>query len=135
MKVMSAVFRRIAFVFFVVFVAFWVGCGGSSSSINTVAGKNIAGFKGDGGEALEAYLNIPSDVAVDSAGNFYIADTGNNRIRKVSGGKISTVVGDGYPGYIGDGGPATSARLNQPVAVAVDSSGNLFIADQSNHAV
>ena len=74
-------------------------------------------------------MNGPIGVAVDSAGNLYIADTGNNRIRKVSNGVITTVAGNGTPGFSGDNGPATSAQLNDPYGVAVDSAGNLYIAD------
>ena len=74
-------------------------------------------------------MNGPRGVAVDSAGNLYIADYGNNRIRKVSNGVITTVAGNGTAGFSGDNGPATSAQLNIPVGVAVDSAGNLYIAD------
>ena len=66
---------------------------------------------------------------MDSAGNLYIADTGNNRIRKVSNGVITTVAGNGTHGFSGDNGPATSAQLDDPDGVAVDSAGNLYIAD------
>jgi len=135
MKVAPAMFRRNGILILSLMVSFWVGCGGSSNTINTVAGKNFAGFQGDGGEATSALLRLPSDVAVDSAGNFFIADTDNNRIRKVTDGIISTVVGDGFSGYTGDGGPATAARLNQPVSIAIDSGGNLYIADLANHAI
>src|ERR1035441_8037305 len=71
-------------------------------------------------------------VAVDSAGNLFIADSTNSRIRKVSGGTITTIAGNGIPSFSGDGGPATSASLNYPKAVAVDSAGNLYIADSTN---
>ena len=74
-------------------------------------------------------MNNPNGVAVDSAGNLYIADTGNNRIRKVSNGVITTVAGNGTQGFSGDNGPATSAQLTIPSGVAVDSAGNLYIAD------
>jgi uncharacterized protein (TIGR03437 family) len=100
--------------------------------ISTVAGNGTQGFSGDGGPATSAELNYSSTVAVDASGNLFIADTYNNRIRKVSAsGIISTVAGDGTPSYVfsGDGGPAIAAALNRPAGVAVDVSGNLFIAD------
>ena len=88
------------------------------------------GYSGDGGQATSASLNTPTGVAVDSSGNVFIADGGNQRVRKVTPtGIISTVAGNGTLGYAGDGGPAASAELNVPVGVAVDNTGNLFIAD------
>jgi sugar lactone lactonase YvrE len=107
----------------------------SGGTITTVAGNGTAGYAGDGGAAVSAELNYPTDVAVDSSGNLYICDYGNDRIRKVSGGKISLIAGNGTRGYLGDGGAATSAELHLPQGVAVDSSGNLFIADTGNHRV
>jgi sugar lactone lactonase YvrE len=105
--------------------------------INTVAGNGTAGHSGDGGKATSAELDLPEGIAVDAAGNIYIADTYNNRIRKVtaSTGDISTVAGNGTEGYSGDGGAATSAELNQPTAVAVDSGGDIYIADLGNNRV
>jgi sugar lactone lactonase YvrE len=107
----------------------------SGGTITTVAGNNIWGYSGDGGPATSASLNFPYGVAVDSAGNVYIADWQNNRIRKVSGGTITTVAGNGFYRYSGDSGPATSASLNQPTGVAVDSFGNLYIADWFNNRI
>ncbi|HXW16835.1 MAG TPA: choice-of-anchor D domain-containing protein [Candidatus Acidoferrales bacterium] len=107
----------------------------STGIINTVAGDGTAGYSGDSGPAISAELYYPSGVAVDSAGNLYIADTYNNRIRKVNtSGTISTVAGNGTAGYSGDGGAATSAELDGPSDVAVDSAGNLYIAD-TNYSV
>ncbi len=83
--------------------------------ITTVAGNGTPGFSGDNGPATSAQLYGPSAVAVDSAGNLYIADTVNNRIRKVSNGVITTVAGNGTAGFSGDNGPATSAQLAFPV--------------------
>ena len=107
----------------------------SGGTITTVAGNGNQGFSGDGGPATRAALNTPQGVAVDSAGNLYIADTDNNRIRKVSGGTITTVAGNGNQGFSGDGGPAASASLNYPVGAAVDSAGNLYIADTDNNRI
>jgi uncharacterized protein (TIGR03437 family) len=101
----------------------------SGGVITTVAGSGTPGFSGDGGPATSAQLNTPSSVAVDSAGNLYIADYKNDRVRKVTGGVITTVAFTGTPGFSGDNGPATSAQLSAPVSVAVDSAGNLYIAD------
>ena len=100
------------------------------------AGTNNGGYSGDGGSAISAELNGPNDVAVDAIGNLFIADQGNNVIRKVSTtGIITTVAGNGILGYSGDGGSADSAELNYPTGVAVDASGNLFIADYNNHRI
>jgi sugar lactone lactonase YvrE len=103
--------------------------------LTLAAGSGTSGFSGDNGPATSAQLNGPTGVAVDSAGNLYIADTGNNRIREVSGGMITTVGGAGTPGFSGDKAQAVSALLNGPTGVAVDSNGNLYIADTANRRV
>jgi uncharacterized protein (TIGR03437 family) len=107
----------------------------SNGVITTVAGNGTPGHSGDSGPATNAQLNGVSGIAVDSAGNLYIADEFNNRVRKVSNGVITTVAGDGTPGFSGDSGPAISAELNGPSAVAVDSAGNLYICDAGNSRV
>ncbi len=107
----------------------------SNGVITTVAGSLTRGFGGDNGPATSAQLDGVAGVAVDSAGNLYIADVNNNRIREVSNGVITTVVGNGTAGFGGDNGPAISAELNHPSGVAVDSAGNLYIADQNNFRV
>jgi trimeric autotransporter adhesin len=108
----------------------------SSGIITTIAGNGAAGSIGDGGKAISAQLHEPFAIAIDSAGNFFIADFLNNRIRKVSSsGIITTVAGNGYSGYGGDGGQATSAQLNYPSGVAVDSAGSIFISDSSNNCI
>src|SRR5262245_17045655 len=104
--------------------------------IQTIAGTGTAGFSGDDGPAADAKLNVPLGVVKDAAGNIYIADMGNNRIRKIDiFGTITTVAGNGTYGYSGDEGPATSAALRAPYAVAVDGAGNLYIADTFNHRI
>ncbi len=103
---------------------------GTNGIITTVAGNGTDGFSGDGGAATNAELCHPEGVAVDAAGNLFIADDITNRIRKVgTNGIITTVAGNGTYGYSGDGGAATNAELYFPYGVAVDASGNLFIAD------
>ena len=104
--------------------------------ITTVAGNGIQGYNGDGGPATEAGLNLPKGVATDSSGNIYIADFGNHCIRKVdTNGIITTVAGNGTQGYNGDGGPAIEASLKLPYDVALDASGNLYIAEYGNHCI
>ena len=102
--------------------------------ITTVAGTGLVGDSGDGGQATSATLKGPQGVCVDTNGNIFIADTANNKIRKVtvSTGVITTVAGNGDPLFVGDNGDATSAALKLPEDVAVDSSGNIFIADTGN---
>ena len=104
-----------------------------------IAGKGGPGYTGDGGPASAATLSAPSGIALDGAGNLYIADTGNNVIRKISvtTGIISTVAGsiNGTAGFTGDGGLATSSQLNSPQGITVDSAGNLFIADTANQRI
>ncbi|HLJ13606.1 MAG TPA: hypothetical protein VKV15_03855 [Bryobacteraceae bacterium] len=105
--------------------------------ISTVAGNGTIGYFGDGGPAINAGLKLPTDMAIDGAGNIYIADYGNNVVRKVdTTGKISTFAGNGTADYAGvadpapgDGGPATSAEIPFPTSVAVDKAGNVFIAN------
>ena len=108
----------------------------SGGVLTTVAGTGGAGFGGDGGAATAALLWQPRGVAVDAAGNLYIADRWNRRIRRVTpGGIISTVAGAGTMGFTGDGGSAVTAELGEPAAVAVDAAGTIYIADQSNQRI
>ncbi len=105
-------------------------------TLATVAGNGDPGFGGDGGPAREARLSYPTGLAMDSAGNLYIADEQNNRIRKVSpDGMIQTVAGNGEGKFAGDGGPAPAASLGLPDGVAVDAAGNLYIADTASHRI
>ena len=110
--------------------------------ITTVAGSggygpgNSGGYSGDNGPATSAELSSPTSLVVDTAGNLYIADGGNSVIRKVStGGTITTIAGTGVTGYSGDGGPAVNAKLCAPTGVALDSAGNLYIADWCNSRI
>ena len=109
----------------------------ASGIITTYAGNGTTGFSGDGGMAVSASLQYPLGLAADSAGNLYLADAGNGVIRKVTpGGLITTVAGvGGQAGFSGDGGAATSALLNIPSGVGVDTSGNLYIGDSGNNRV
>ena len=107
-----------------------------SGTIRTLAGAGSATYAGDGGPAASASLATPSGVAVDAAGDLFIADTADNVVREVSpAGVITTVAGTGAAGYSGDGGLATTAMLDGPSAVAVDAAGDLFIADAGNNRV
>jgi uncharacterized protein (TIGR03437 family) len=121
--------------------AFIGGIVWAAGDINTFAGNNAAGagYQGDGGVATGALLNNPAAVLLDSQGNLYISDSGNSAIRKVAAatGIITTVAGNGsgLPGYSGDGEPALQAQLNNPSGIALDSSGNLYIADKGNSVI
>jgi hypothetical protein len=109
---------------------------GREGVISRIAGTVTPGFSGDGGPATDARLHLPYGLAVDAAGNVYISDAENNRIRKIDpDGIITTVAGTGARGFSGDGGPATAARLNTPAGLAVDAAGNIYIADQRNNRV
>jgi sugar lactone lactonase YvrE len=105
--------------------------------ITTVAGSGVQGFSGDNGPAIAANLDSPAGLALDAAGNLYIADSHNHRIRKVSAaaGTISTIAGTGTAGFSGDSGPATMAQLDLPTALTLDSAGNIYVADTNNHRV
>lgn len=104
--------------------------------ITTIAGTGVPGFSGDGGLATNAKLNLPEGIAIDAIGNIFIADRGNNRIRKInSSGIITTIAGTGVAGFSGDGGAAASAQINYPIDVEVDAIGNLYICDANNHRI
>ncbi len=109
----------------------------STGIITTIAGAGSPGFSGDGGLAINAELNQPYDVSIDDAGDLYISDTNNQRIRKVNSttGIISTLGGNGSGGYSGDGGPATDASMNFPSGIFSDADGNVYIGDKLNHRV
>ncbi len=101
-----------------------------------IVGTGEEGFDGDGGLAIDAKINFSNHLVADLLGNLFIADTGNNRIRKVSpDGIITTIAGTGEMGFGGDGGPALEARFAYPVAIAIDGQGNLYIADFNNHRI
>ena len=108
-----------------------------TSLITTIVGTGIGGFGGDGGAGTSAELYYPTGVAVDAAGNAYIADQSNQRIRVVvaSTGIITTIAGNGVGGFSGDGGTGTSAELTNPTGVAVDAAGNVYIADYFNQRI
>ena len=107
-----------------------------TGTIRTIAGTGERGYSGDGGPAIDAQLASPNGLLVDAAGNVYISDSGNYRVRKVdSSGMIETIAGTGEPGNFGNGGPAVEARLRYPRNLALDSADNLFIADTGNDTV
>lgn len=104
--------------------------------ISTLAGSQTSGFSGDGQDALMARFSAPAGITLDASGNLYVADVGNERIRKIdASGLISTVAGNGEQGFNGDGGEATSAKLYGPNDVAIDAAGNLLIADRNNYRI
>ncbi|HEU4887738.1 MAG TPA: hypothetical protein VFV49_07630 [Thermoanaerobaculia bacterium] len=107
-----------------------------TGTISTIAGDGSSGYHGDGGQAIAAGIDDPAKTVLDGAGNLYIADTGNSRIRRMnlSSGVITKVAGT-FGGHDGDGGPATEARLFVPEGIALDGAGNLYIADTGNHCI
>ncbi|MBV9405862.1 MAG: choice-of-anchor D domain-containing protein, partial [Acidobacteriaceae bacterium] len=105
---------------------------GTSGTISTFAGTGTLGYTGDGGAATNARLNRPTGIAIDSQGNFYIADNRNSAIRKVASGIITTIAGNGTAGFSGDGGAAVNAQLNLPSGMALDSTANLYFNDAGN---
>lgn len=108
----------------------------AKGTLTRLAGTGAGGYSGDGGPAVNAKLFAPGGIAVDGAGNLYIGDTTNARIRRISpAGIITTVAGNGTAGFSGDGGPAVKAQLLNPVGVAVDGAGNLYIVDAGNHRI
>ncbi len=118
-----------------VVLCFWGGLV-SAQIINTFAGDGHAGYSGDGGQATAAELYEPLGLAVDTIGNIYICEEGNNIIRKVNtSGILFTVAGNGVYGFFGDGGIATSAELSRPTGVAVDKKGNIYIADYDDSRI
>ena len=111
---------------------------GETGTITTIAGSPGAsqGFGGDGGPAAEARFSTPRGMATDTAGNVYVADYGNHRVRKINSmGTVSTLAGTGERGYGGDGGPASEAQLSYPYDVATDSEGNVYVTDRFNYRV
>jgi uncharacterized protein (TIGR03437 family) len=111
----------------------WAVSAPASYTIQTVAGSSEVG---DGGPALQAAISDAEGVAIDSAGNIFLADANDHRVRKITpDGLIATIAGDGWPGFRGDGGPASASRLNTPYGIAADTAGNLYIADLGNNRV
>ena len=106
-----------------------------SGNISTIAGNGNPGYAGDNGAASSSQLSFPGALAVDASGFVYVADTGNNRVRKIVNGNINTVAGNGTSGYSGDGSSATSATLSSPSGLAVDSAGNIYISDYGNNVI
>ena len=109
---------------------------GTDGTITTVAGNGAAGYAGDRGSATEAELGDPYTLAFDTAGDLYVAQPDGNRIRRIdTTGTITTFAGTGTAGRSGDGGPANMAQLDEPHGLTFDSSGNLYIADSTNHRI
>lgn len=108
----------------------------SSGVVSTFAGNGVAGFGGDGGPATAASFHFPIDMLSDAAGNIYVTDNVNQRIRKITpSGTISTFAGSGSYGFSGDGGPATAAALRDPSRMTIDGAGNIYFADANNHRI
>ena len=104
-------------------------------AVSVLAGNGTQGFAGDGGPALNAEFNAILGLALDATGNIYVADAGNGRVRKISNGIVTTIAGNGTLGFSGDGGPALNASFAGPTKLAVDSSGNVYVADPQNNRV
>jgi streptogramin lyase len=109
----------------------------ADGTISTVAGTGEKGYTGDGGPAQAATFNLPHELRFDAAGNLFIADTGNNAVRRIDAKTrvITTVTGGAQRGYAGDGGPARTAALRGPHSIQFDAAGNLFVCDVGNHVI
>lgn len=108
----------------------------TAGTISRIAGTGVQGYGGDGGKAVDALLNQPVGIAVDAAGNVFVADSQNNRIRRIgTDGLIATVMGTGQPNFSGDSGPGDQGAVFYPEGVALDSAGNLYVADTFNHRI
>jgi streptogramin lyase len=109
----------------------------ADGTISTIAGTGTKGYTGDGGAATAAMLNLPHELRFDRGGNIFIADMGNNAVRRIDAktGIITTVAGGGKAGYAGDGGPAAAAALRGPHSIQFDGAGTLYICDVGNHAI
>ena len=108
----------------------------AAGTLTRFAGNGRAGNSGDGGPAAAAQLSFPMGIAIDAAGNVFVADRDASVVRKIAAnGTITTVAGSGTPGYMGDGGAAISAQINGPFGIALDSAGSLYIADTTNNVV
>ena len=105
----------------------------SNGTIQTVAGNGSQTFSGDGGSATAAGIPFPGSVVVDPAGNLFVVDGVDNRVREVAGSTINTIAGTGAAAYGGDNGPPLQAMLNSPFGITLDASGNLYVADSSNN--
>ncbi len=108
---------------------------GKSGLLALIAGNGMPGFSGDNGPAINAQFNQPQGIAVDQAGNIYVSDSANNRVRRISNGVITTIAGKGTAGSAGDNGPAVNAELNYPYGIALDGLGNVYIADLDNRSI
>ncbi len=109
----------------------------STNRISTVAGNGQSGYSGDGGPAVKAALNEPYEIRFDQDGNMFVVEMMNHIVRRIDAADntITTIAGTGQAGYSGDGGPANQAQLNRPHSIALDGSGNLYIADIANHRI
>ena len=107
----------------------------SGGSVSTIGGNGTAGYNGSGAAATSANINSPGGIAVDSSGAVYMAETSNHVVRKISGGNITLFAGNGIAGYGGDGGSAITAQFSGPTGLALDSAGNVYIADTGNNLV
>ncbi|MBL7911634.1 MAG: T9SS type A sorting domain-containing protein [Bacteroidia bacterium] len=108
----------------------------SQGVISTIVGTGTVGFSGDGGPAINANINSPSQIVMDKFGNLYFGDSYNNRVRKITpSGIISTIAGTGAAGFSGDGGPAINAQLNGPIGIVLDSKGAIYITDNYNQRI
>src|SRR6185437_1974019 len=117
-------------------IALAFSLGANAQNIYTYAGTGTGGYTGDGGQATAAQMKQPQQSALDANGNLYVADRANNVIRKISStGIISTVAGNGTAGFSGDGGAATAAKMNVPLALAFDATGNMYICDGNNQVI